>query len=88
MARLGADVDALDHLCRTFQAEAAKIQQTISVISGQVHSAWWEGNDARNFKNQWDGEFRARLAQVQHALEATGHVVGRQANQQRACSNN
>jgi hypothetical protein len=86
--KLGADVDQLDHLCRTFQAEAAKIQQTISVISGQVHGAWWEGNDGRNFRSQWDGEFRGRLAQVQHALEATGQAVARQANQQRAVSNN
>jgi hypothetical protein len=85
--RLGADVDELDQLTRTFQSEAAKIGQTISLISSKVHSAWWEGNDARNFRSQWDGEFRARLAQVQHALEETGQAVCRQANQQRSVSN-
>jgi hypothetical protein len=88
MQRLGADVDALDMLCRKFHEEAGKIGQTIAVINGQVHSTWWEGNDARNFRNSWDGEFRARLTQIQQALETTGQRVMQQANAQRACSNN
>ena len=87
MARLGADVEALDMLCRRFHEEAAKIGQTIAVINGQVHSAWWEGTDGRNFRTQWDGEFRSRLAHIQQALETTGQQVSRQAGAQRACSN-
>jgi hypothetical protein len=86
--KLGADVDQLDDLCRTFRSEAAKIQQTISLISSKVHGAWWEGTDGRNFRTQWDSEFRARLSQVHQALETTGAAVSRQASQQRSVSNN
>ncbi len=86
--RLGADVEALDHLSRTFQTEAAKIQQAIANISRDLGSAWWEGNDANRFKNQWNGEFRARLHQVEQALQETGRRVQQQATQQRSTSNN
>ena len=86
MAQLGADVEELDRLARTFQEEAAKIEQATARISSQVNSVWWKGPDADRFRSEWEGSYRAQLRQIAERLKQTGQQVRQQASQQRQTS--
>lgn len=86
MAQLGADVEALDQLARRFDEEAAKIEQTVSIISSQVNSTWWQGTDADRFRSDWESAHTSALRQVAEQLKSAGQACSSQANQQRQTS--
>lgn len=86
MAQLGADVEALDVLARRFDEEAAKIEQTISIINSQLHSTWWQGTDAERFRSDWESSHTSALRQVSEQMKAAGSACSSQANQQRQTS--
>ena len=86
MAQLGADVEQLDVLARRFDEEAQKIENTISLITSQVNSTWWQGTDADRFRNQWQTTHTSQLRNViQGFTDAAGHCRS-QAAQQRQTS--
>ena len=84
--RLGMDVNAGEQLARKFQEEARKLGETVTTINGQLTSTWWEGQDARKFKSEWDTH-RGNLNKLKQELEQAGQSVKRQADQQRTTSN-
>lgn len=86
MAQLGADVEQLDMLSRRFDEEAQKIEATISTITSQIGSTWWQGGDAERFRNQWESADTSTLRQVVQRLQAAGNDCRNQANQQRQVS--
>lgn len=86
MAQLGADVEQLDQLARTFNEEAGKIQQAVSRISGQVNGVWWKGPDADRFRNEWEGTYRNQLQRIADELRQQATKVRNQAQQQRQTS--
>ena len=86
MAQLGADVEALDQLARRFEEEAQKIEQTVSIISGQLNNTWWQGTDAERFRSDWETTHTSTLRQVAEQMKAAGAASTAQANQQRQTS--
>ena len=86
MAQLGADVDALDQLARKCEEEAQKIEQTVSIISSQLHNTWWQGTDAERFRSDWESTHTSALRQVAEQMKLAGAACTAQANQQRQAS--
>jgi uncharacterized protein YukE len=86
MAQLGADVEQLDQLSKTFEQEAQQIAQATAKITSQVNSVWWKGPDAERFKSEWEGQYAAQLKRISEALKQVGQVVRKQASQQRQTS--
>lgn len=86
MAQLGADVEQLDMLGRKFDEEATKIEATISTISSQIASTWWQGADADRFRNQWESADTSSLRQVIQRLQAAAADCRNQATSQRQVS--
>ncbi len=84
--RLGMDVNAGEQLARKFQEEARKLGETINTINAQLTNTWWEGQDARKFKADWEGH-RNNLNKLKQELEHAGQSVKRQVDQQRSTSN-
>jgi uncharacterized protein YukE len=70
--QVGADLQALDTLSRTFNAQAAEIDQLIATINSQIGQTWWIGPAAENFKNQWTSQFVPNLHSLQEALRRAG----------------
>ncbi len=86
MAQLGADVEQLDQLARKFDQEANTIEQIISQITSQVGGTWWEGNDANNFRNEWNSTYTSQLRNVCQGLQNVAGQVRTQAAAQRQTS--
>lgn len=86
MAQLGADVEQLEMLGRKFDEEGQKIEATISAITSQLASTWWQGTDAERFRNQWESTDTSTLRQVIQRLQAAANDCRNQANQQRQVS--
>ena len=86
MAQLGADVEQLDVLARRFDEEAQKIENTISLITSQVNSTWWQGTDADRFRNQWQTTHSSQLRNVVQGLTDAAGQCRSQAAQQRQTS--
>lgn len=84
--RLGMDVNAGEQLARKFQEEARKLGETINTINAQLTNTWWEGQDARKFKADWEAH-RNNLNKLKQELENAGQSVKRQVDQQRSTSN-
>ena len=84
--RLGMDVAAGEQLARSFTEEARKIGETVNTINAKLTATWWEGQDARKFKADWETH-RNNLNKVKSELEAAGTSVKRQVDQQRSTSN-
>ena len=86
MAQLGADVEQLDQLSRRFRESAEQLRALTRTLGSQVHSAWWQGQDADRFRGDWDGTYSGQLEQVAARLEETAQAVTQQAAQQRQAS--
>jgi hypothetical protein len=86
MAQLGADVEQLDRLARTFQTEASRLERSASVLRGLVASVTWMGPDAGRFRGQYNQAMAPQLAAVARALTDEARNLGRQATQQRQAS--
>ena len=86
MAQLGADVEQLDVLGRRFDEEAQKIEGTVSTITSQLASTWWQGSDAERFRSQWESVDTSALRQVVQRLQQAANDCRMQAEQQRQTS--
>ena len=86
MAQLGADVEQLDWLARTFQTEASRLDRSASVLRGLVASVTWMGPDAGRFRGQYNQAMAPQLAAIARASTNEAHTLTRQATQQRQAS--
>ena len=53
MNTIGADVDELDALGRSFARESRGLGATVAVIDATVRSSWWQGPSATRFEADW-----------------------------------
>ena len=86
MAQLGADVEQLDRLARTFQTEASRLERSASVLRSLVASVTWMGPDAGRFRGQYNQAMAPQLAAVARALTNEARNLNQQATQQRQAS--
>ena len=78
MAQLGADVEQLDRLARTFQSEASRLERSASVLRSLVASVTWMGPDAGRFRGQYNQAMAPQLAAVARALTHEARNLTRQ----------
>lgn len=77
MARIGASIEQLDQLKRTFDTQSQNVGSLSSTVTSAVAGTDWEGPAATKFRDAWEREFRPMLQKLQEALTDAGTEVGR-----------
>ncbi len=86
MQQLGADVDALEALSRTFDHESRRLFGSVTVIDSTMRSVWWAGIGAARFETEWQRNHAAAVRSVAQLLAEAARTVAAQSRQQRATS--
>jgi hypothetical protein len=86
MQILGADVDALDELGRTFDQESRRLLGSVTVIDGTMRATWWSGVGATRFEADWHRTHAAAVRSVAQLLADASRALGTQSRQQRTAS--
>ena len=86
MASVGADVEQLRALAQLFGDKATSLEDVVSSINGQLHSAGWVGEDADTFKADWDSSLTALVRNVVQSLRERNTNLNQQADEQEKAS--
>ena len=86
MASVGADVEQLRALAQLFGDKATSLEDVVSSINGQLHSAGWVGEDADTFKAEWDSTLTALVRNVVDSLRERNTNLNQQADEQEKAS--
>jgi hypothetical protein len=86
MGLVGADVDQMHALARTFEQAAERLDAAAATVTGTLSSVSWSGPDAERHRGQWHGESRAAMRSVAAALREAASVVARNASEQEQAS--
>ena len=86
MASVGADVEQLRTLAQLFGDKATSLEDVVSSINGQLHSAGWVGEDADTFKADWDSNLIALVRNVVDSLRERNTSLNQQADEQEKAS--
>ena len=86
MAMLGADVEALRNLGTRLNNGSTEIQNQKNQLNNALRGVEWNGQDANQFRNQWETEHLPALDRVARALEEAGKQASRNAQQQEEAS--
>ena len=86
MASVGADVEQLRTLAQLFGDKATSLEDVVSSINGQLHSAGWVGEDADTFKADWDSTLTALVRNVVDSLRERNTSLNQQADEQEKAS--
>lgn len=78
-AMVGANLEQMQALQRSFHAEAHNVGDLAARIAGVLHGTAWTGPAADAFRGQWDERFAPALAQLREALEHNGALVAERA---------
>ncbi|PQE00381.1 hypothetical protein CYL16_12230 [Mycobacterium sp. EPG1] len=82
MALIGADVDQLRLLSRTFDQSAERLEAMAVEVTSRLTSTAWSGPDADRYRAQWQGESLALVRSVAGALRSAVSVLERNAAEQ------
>lgn len=86
MAMVGADVDQLRGLARSLTQAADRLEAMAGEVNSRLGSTPWQGQDAQQFRSQWQGESLALVRAVVNALRAAAAETERNANEQEQAS--
>ena len=86
MASVGADVEQLRALAQLFGDKATSLEDVVSSINGQLHSAGWVGEDADAFKSDWDSNLTVLVRNVVDSLRERNTSLNQQADEQEKAS--
>jgi fliA regulated lipase len=86
VASVGADVEQLRALAQLFGDKATSLEDVVSSINGQLHSAGWVGEDADTFKADWDSSLTALVRNVVQSLRERNTNLNQQADEQEKAS--
>ena len=88
MARMGMDPDVVEGIGSRLQQQGEAIRQTMSAIDGLISEALsnWEGQDATQFNDQWQSQFKPALTSAADAVNGLGQSAVSNANAQRQTS--
>src|SRR4051795_12649523 len=86
MNQLGADVDALDVLTRSFDHESHKLVASITAINATLQTTWWAGVKAGRFESDWRRQHTTSLRSVAQLLTDASQALRAQAQAQRTVS--
>ncbi|GAA2217430.1 hypothetical protein GCM10010413_01270 [Promicromonospora sukumoe] len=78
----GLDVEAVRSLANTLRTQAEGVRQVVTTITSQMSQTQWNGQDAVQFQEEWDGTHAAKLNEIAAALETYGTTADNNANMQ------
>ena len=88
MAWLGMNDDEVNAQGNVLQHQAEAIQKLISKVDSEVESlkANWQGDDSKQFEQEWTGTHRPELQKAQKLLTDMKSTIDREVSQQRSTS--
>jgi hypothetical protein len=86
MTQLGADVDALEELRRSFTREAQRLESSVSNIDAAVRQVWWRGGDGTGFRASWQSTHAPNLHSAVATLTEQAGIVARNRSEQVSAS--
>ncbi len=84
---LGMDPQAVRELAQQLDTSAGQIEQIRSQLTGKLSGTQWTGNDAQQFRNDWQSTHVAALNRVVEALKQASQTATRNAAAQEQTSN-
>jgi uncharacterized protein YukE len=82
----GLDVEAVRSLANTLRTQAEGVRQVVTTITSQMSQTQWNGQDATQFQEEWDGTHAAKLNEIAAALEQYGTTADTNAATQESTS--
>jgi uncharacterized protein YukE len=82
----GLDVEAVQNLANTLRTQAEQVRTTVTTITTQMGQTQWNGPDAVQFQEEWDGTHAAKLNEIAAALETYGTTADNNAGMQQDTS--
>lgn len=86
MNMLGMDVGEVRSFANQLDSRADEIEQIVNTLTNALHQVQWLGNDANNFRHEWDSAHRSQLNTVANALRDAARVANNNATQQEQAS--
>lgn len=86
MAFVGMDVEQVQNLSRQLNQKASEIDNIISTLNSTLQGTDWKGQDAEQFRNDWNSTLTQKLRQVSEALKQAGQRASQNAQEQQAAS--
>jgi uncharacterized protein YukE len=85
MTMQGMDVSAVQALSQQMSSAASEIQSQMQRLTSSLESVQWVGNDANQFKSDWQ-QHQANLNQVVQCLQEASQTAQKNAQQQEQAS--
>lgn len=82
----GLDVEAVRSLANTLRTQAESVRQVVTTITAQMGQTQWNGPDAVQFQEEWDGQHSAKLNEIASALDTYGTTADSNASTQESTS--
>ncbi|MCF4122822.1 WXG100 family type VII secretion target [Antribacter sp. KLBMP9083] len=83
----GLDVEAVRSLANTLRTQAEQVRTVVTTITTQMSQTEWNGPDAVQFQEEWDGTHATKLNEIAAALETYGTTADNNAANQEDTSN-
>jgi hypothetical protein len=85
MTVLGMDIEQVEQLASSMQQHGAQIDDSARVLTQQIDSTQWMGQDNQTFRSDWDSIYRVQLNNIVQALnDRSAHLKQEAAQQQQA----
>ena len=82
----GLDVEAVKSLANTLRTQAESVRQVVTTITAQMGQTQWNGPDAVQFQEEWDGTHATKLNEIAAAIETYGTTADSNADRQQDTS--
>ncbi len=82
----GLDVEAVRSLANTLRTQAEQVRTVVTTITSQMDQTDWNGSDATQFQEEWQGTHSAKLNEIAAALEQYGTTADNNAQMQEETS--
>lgn len=82
----GMNIEAVRSLGVNLGQKADEINSTMTSLQSQLQAVEWNGPDADQFRNAWDGDLKAKLQVVIDQLRDAGEKAKRNAQEQQDAS--
>ena len=82
MAMIGMDIEQVRQLATQFGVKADAINDIITDINSRLGSTEWRGQDAEQFRNDWNSSLTTQLRNVSQALRDAQTTANRNADEQ------
>ena len=86
MTVLGMDIEQVEQLAASMQQHGQQIDDSARVLTSQIDSTQWMGQDNQTFRSDWDSIYRVQLNNNVQALNERCAHLKQEAQQQQQAS--